>query len=150
MIEIVNKFEKVIYASLMIMLMAVLIAAVVDLAWVLITTLSDITPWLLDTHEMISVLGGFLLVLIGVELLDTIKAYFYESAIHVEIVVLLAIIAIARKVILLDPTDMSGLDFGIQMIGIGVIVVGLSAGYYLIKKAGITIRPGMQKQEKSE
>ena len=34
MIEIVNKFEKVIYASLMIMLMAVLIAAVIDLGMV--------------------------------------------------------------------------------------------------------------------
>ena len=48
-------------------------------------------------------LGGFLLVLIGIELLDTIKAYFRENTIHVEIVILLAIIAIARKVILLDP-----------------------------------------------
>jgi uncharacterized membrane protein (DUF373 family) len=150
MIEIVNKFEKVIYASLMIMLIAVLLAAVFDLAWMLITTLSDVTPWLLETHEMISVLGAFLLVLIGVELLDTIKAYFYESAIHVEIVVLLAIIAVARKVILLDPADMSGLDFGIQMIGIGVIVVGLSACYYLLKKAGLTIGPGLQVKEKGE
>jgi uncharacterized membrane protein (DUF373 family) len=150
MIEIVNKFEKVIYASLMIMLMAVLIAAVIDLVWVLVTSLSDTTPWLLDTHEMISVLGGFLLVLIGVELLDTIKAYFRENAIHVEIVVLLAIIAIARKVILLDPTGMSGIDFGIELMGIGVIVVGLSAGYYLIKKAGITITPDLHVQKKSE
>lgn len=150
MIEIVNKFEKVIYASLMIMLMAVLIAAVIDLVWVLVTSLSDTTPWLLDTHEMISVLGGFLLVLIGVELLDTIKAYFRENAIHVEIVVLLAIIAIARKVILLDPTGMSGIDFGIELMGIGVIVVGLSAGYYLIKKAGITITSDLRVERKTE
>lgn len=150
MIEIVNKFEKVIYALLMIMLMVVLITAIIDLAWMLITNLSDVSPWLLETHEMISVLGGFLLVLIGVELLDTIKAYFYENAIHVEIVVLLAIIAIARKVILLDPTEMSGMDFGIQMIGIGIIMVGLSACYYLIKKAGLTIGPGLQMQEKEK
>ena len=150
MIEIVNKFEKGIYALLMIMLMVVLIAAVIDLVWLLITSLIDVSPWLLEAHEMISVLGGFLLVLIGVELLDTIKAYFHENAIHVEIVVLLAIIAIARKVILLDPTGMSGIDFGIELMGIGVIVVGLSAGYYLIKKAGLTVGPGVPMQEKSE
>ncbi len=147
MIEIVNKFEKVIYAALMIMLMAVLVAAVIDLAWVLVTSLIDTTPWLLETSEMISVLGAFLLVLIGVELLDTIKAYFRENTIHVEIVLLLAIIAIARKVILLDPTKTSGTDFGFELMGIGVIVVGLSAGYYLIKKAGIG--PGVQVQDKS-
>jgi uncharacterized membrane protein (DUF373 family) len=150
MIEIVNKFEKVIYAVLMIMLMVVLIAAVVDLAWILVISLTDISPWLLESHEMIQVLGGFLLVLIGVELLDTIKAYFRENSIHVEIVVLLAIIAIARKVILLDPSEMSGTDFGIELVGIGIIIVGLSAGYYLIKKAGIRVGPGVPVQEKNE
>lgn len=150
MIEIVNRFEKAIYASLMIMLMGVLVAAVVELAYVLVTSLTDISPWLLETHEMINVLGGFLLVLIGVELLDTIKAYFRENTIHVEIVVLLAIIAIARKVILLNPTDTNGIEFGFELIGIGVIVVGLAAGYYLIKRAGITIGPGGKMPEKNE
>jgi len=141
MIEIVNKFEKVIYAALMVMLMAVLLAAIVDLAWLLFQSLWMSTPYILEAHEMILVLGAFLLVLIGVELLDTIKAYFRENAIHVEIVVLLAIIAVARKVILLDPTGMNGFEYGFELIGIGVIVVGLAAGYYLIKKAGITIGP---------
>jgi uncharacterized membrane protein (DUF373 family) len=143
MIESVDRFEKIIYALLMIMLMVVLVAAIIDLVWVLVISFTDISPWLLETREMIAVLGGFLLVLIGVELLDTIKAYFRENAIHVEIVVLLAIIAVARKVILLDPTGMSGIEFGIEMMGIGVIVVGLAGGYYLIKKAGITIGPGV-------
>ncbi len=143
MIEIVDRFEKIIYAILMIMLMVVLVAGILDLVWVLVISLSDISPWLLESREIITVLGAFLLVLIGVELLDTIKAYFRENAIHVEIVVLLAIIAVARKVILLDPTGMSGIEYGIEMIGIGVIVVGLAGGYYLIKKAGITIGPGI-------
>lgn len=150
MIGIVNKFEKVVYASLMLMLMAVLVAAIVDLVIVLTYSLIDTSPWVLDAHEMITVLGGFLLVLIGVELLDTIKAYFRENAIHVEIVVLLAIIAIARKVILLDPTGMSGTDYGIELIGIGVIVVGLSAGYFLIKKAGIRIGAGLPSEDNTE
>jgi len=150
MIEIVNKFEKVVYALLMILLMAVVIAAVVELGWLLITSLVQTTPWLLETHELIAVLGGFLLVLIGIELLDTIKAYFLENTIHVEIVVLLAIIAIARKVILLDPASMTGYEFGVEMMGTGVIVVGLTAGYYLIKKAGITIGTGGETRERKE
>jgi uncharacterized membrane protein (DUF373 family) len=150
MIEIVNKFEKVIYALLMILLMAVLIAAVVELGWLLITSLVQTTPWLLETHELIAVLGGFLLVLIGIELLDTIKAYFRENTIHVEIVILLAIIAIARKVILIDPASMTGYEAGVEMMGTGVIVVGLTAGYYLIKKAGITIGSGGENQDRKE
>jgi uncharacterized membrane protein (DUF373 family) len=93
------------------------------------------------------VLGAFLLVLIGVELLDTIKAYFHENTIHVEIVVLLAIIAVARKVILLDPSGMSANEFGFELMGIGVVVVGLAAGYYLIKKAGITVVSGKPEEK---
>lgn len=140
-IQAIDKIEKGIYAVLMIMLLAVLIGAMLDLTWLLIDNLVLNTPYILTSHEMITVLGAFLLVLIGVELLDTIKAYFHENAIHVEIVVLLAIIAIARKVILIDPTGLSAFEYGFELMSIGVIVVGLSAGYYLIKRAGITIGP---------
>jgi uncharacterized membrane protein (DUF373 family) len=139
MIEIVDKFEKFVYAALMALLMIVLLGSLIDLVWLLYTALLFESPALLETHELIAVLGAFLLVLIGVELLDTIKAYFKENTIHVEIVVLLAIIAIARKVILLDPTGMSASEFGLELIGIGVIVIGLAGGYYLIKKAGISV-----------
>ena len=142
MIEIVNKFEKIVYGALMALLILVLAAALLELVWYIFKSLSNDPILLLESHELTAVLGAFLLVLIGIELLDTIKAYFSENSIHVEIVLLLAIIAIARKVILLDPTGMSGIDFGFELIGIGVIVVGLAGGYYLIKKAGITVGTG--------
>lgn len=146
----VEKFEKLIYAGLIIMLMVVLLATMLDLAVLLFKSLYQTTPYILESHEMIQVLGAFLLVLIGVELLDTIKAYFRENAIHVEIVVLLAIIAVSRKVILLDPTGTNGIEYGFELMGIGVIVVGLAAGYYLIKKAGFTVGPGNTVKEEKE
>ena len=147
MIAIINKFEKVIYAVLMVMLMVVLITSILDLIAIMYDSLWVNTPGLLKSHELIAVLGAFLLVLIGVELLDTIKAYFIENTIHVEIVILLAIIAMARKVILLDPTSQDPFAFGFELMGIGIIVVGLGAGYYLIKKAGTLSFPIKQKTE---
>jgi uncharacterized membrane protein (DUF373 family) len=141
MIEIVDKFEKIIYATLMGILIVVLIASLLDLFYLVYVDLIDTSPGILDGKELIEVLGALLLVLIGIELLDTIKAYFRENTIHVEIVVLLAVIAVARKVILLDPGTMNGYEFGFELIGIGIIVAGLGAGYYMIKKAGITIGP---------
>jgi len=147
MIQIIDKIEKYIYAALMILLVIVLIAGMADLVWVLYEYLVTSSPYLLVPHEAVSVLGAFLLVLIGVELLDMLKAYFRENTIHVEIVILLAIIAVARKVILVDPSEMTGYEYGFELIGIGVIFVGLAAGYYLIKKAGLTIGPdGVKKQ----
>jgi uncharacterized membrane protein (DUF373 family) len=147
MIEVVNKFEKMIYAVLMMLLMVVLIVTLLDLGYVLFDDLIIKTPMKLDTVNFTTVMGVFLLVLIGVELLDTIKAYFIENTIHVEIVVLLAIIAVARKVILLEPTQIVTFEYGIELMGIGVIVVGLAASYYLIKKAGISVRLDAKKPE---
>lgn len=144
----IDKIEKWIYAALMVMLVVVLLAAILDLIILVIEALLKLTPGVVNTHEMIALLGGFLLVLIGVELLDTIKAYFHENTIHVEIVVLLAIIAVARKVILIDPSGVTPFEYGFELMSIGVIVVGLSAGYFLIKKAGLTIGPG--RAEKKE
>ena len=135
MLELVNKFERFVYAVLMLLLMIVLGFSIIELCWLLVQSLTNLPPLLLENHELTSLLGVFLLILIGVEFLDTIKAYFKENAIHFEIVILLAIIAIARKVILLDPAP--GPEYiGIELVGIGIVVVGLAGAYYLIKKAG--------------
>jgi len=142
-LKFVNIFERFIYGVLIALLMVVLCFAVGELVWVLFLSLSNPPPLLLQNHELTNVLGVFLLVLIGVELLDTMLEYFRENAIHVEIVVLLSIIAIARKVILLDPATTDGLE----LVGIGIIIIGLSAAYFLIRKAGITIGHGNQPKE---
>ena len=142
MIEIVNKFEKGVYAVLMALLMVVIVVSVFDLAVLMYKSWGITSKYVLETSVIITLLGAFLLVLICIELLDTIKAYFEENTIHVEIVILLAIIAISRKVILLDPTGMNGSECGVEMMGIGVIVICLAAGYYFLKKAGISIGPG--------
>lgn len=133
LIEYVEKFEKLTYGALIVMLMTVLVFALVDLAWTINKAVITPPVGMILNSELTHLLGVFLLVLIGIELLDTIRAYFHENTIHVEIVVLLAIIAIARKVILLEPAPTNGPE----LVGIGIVIVGLAACYYLIKKAGI-------------
>jgi uncharacterized membrane protein (DUF373 family) len=153
MIDIIEKFEKGVYAVLMVMLMGVLVVTAVDLILLLFGSIKSFDGAYLNPAELTTVFGAFLLVLIGVELLDTLKVYFRENAIHVEIVVLLAIIAVARKVLLLDPIGVgrNGIEYGFELMGIGVIVVGLAAAYYLIKKAGLTVGPkGIGKQTEKE
>ena len=72
-----------------------------------------------------------MLVLIGIELLDTIsKTYMSESTDHTQIVMAVAIIAISRKVIILDVKELSGL----ALVGIAAIILALSVGYFLIKR----------------
>jgi uncharacterized membrane protein (DUF373 family) len=144
MLEFVGKFEKFFYGTLIVLLMVVLVFALIELVWAIIAAVTYPTVGLIQSTALVEVLGAFLLVLIGIELLDTMMEYFRENAIHVEIVVLLAIIAISRKVILLDPSLTTGLD----LIGIGVVIIGLAGAYYLIRKAGITFGPkGLQRNE---
>jgi uncharacterized membrane protein (DUF373 family) len=71
----------------------------------------------------------FLLVLIGIELLEIVKIYLVQKTVHVEVVFTVAMIAIARKVVILDIEEIPSLT----LIGIGAIIVALAVGYYLLK-----------------
>lgn len=136
MLELVNKFERGVYYALMIMLAAVIFLGVIELFIILITaTLADLSYRLLN-HEILEIFGYFLLILIGVELLETIKAYLLKNEIHVEIIILVAIIAVARKIILLDPF-VEGVEilYSEGMIALGVVIIALAASYYLVKKS---------------
>ena len=70
-----------------------------------------------------------MLVLIGLELLETIRAYISEHVVHAEVVIEVAIIAIARKVIILDVKELDPL----ALIGIAAIIVALGGVYWIIK-----------------
>jgi uncharacterized membrane protein (DUF373 family) len=79
--------------------------------------------------------GVFLLVLIGIELLDTIKVYLRQNQVHVEVVILVAIIALARKIVVLEIEELPGE----KIIGLGILIISLSVAYFLIKKAGLMV-----------
>ena len=123
-----EKVERVIVLSLLIMMVSVVFLATVDLGWVIIKDIITPPVVLLDISELLDIFGMFLLVLIGVELLETVKMYLSKKTIHVEVVFTVAMIAIARKVIILDVKELSSLT----LIGIGAIILALSAGYYLL------------------
>ena len=72
---------------------------------------------------------SFFIILIGFELIETVEMYFKDNVIHAEVVLLVAVIAISRKVILLDLEKYDPL----AMIGLGIIIIALGGCYSLIK-----------------
>jgi len=141
MLSFIKSFEKMIILVLVVLMAVVLLLSTVELAWVIIK--DTITPpiLILDIDELLEIFGLFMLVLIGIELLDTIaKTYMAEAVDHAQIVMAVAIIAIARKVIILDIKDLSGL----ALVGIAAIILALSIGYYLIKKKGAALKDSQQ------
>jgi len=133
MLDYIRNFEKIMYITLIILLGGVIIFSIAELVWLLYESIFVTSLYRLENQELLEIFGFFLLVVIGIELLDTLKAYLRENVIHVEIVILVAVIAIARKVIILDPE----FSDGVLMAGMGVIVIGLGIAYYLIKKGNI-------------
>jgi uncharacterized membrane protein (DUF373 family) len=135
----IAKFEKFVYLILIFLLGVVILFSISELIGLIYTGLFVQSIYRLDNHELVNLFGFFLLVIIGIEILETLKTYLQENTIHFEIVILVALIAIARKVILLEPDNNSN---GIVMIGIGVIILSLGATYLLIKKAKSFKSPG--------
>ena len=81
-------------------------------------------------HE---VFAGFLMILIGLELMKTIVMYLDDHVIHVEVVLSVAMIAIARHAIDVDFNSVPSLS----MVGIGVMIGSLAFAYYYFKKASL-------------
>ena len=80
---------------------------------------------------VINLFGLFFLVLVGIELLETLQMYTKERVVHVEVVLLVALIVAARKIILIDYATTSTDVF----FGIAAVVVSIGVTYYLLKKA---------------
>jgi len=125
------KFEYFIVLVLLLMMMLALLASTVELAIILVEQLLAPPMLLLDIKEMLTVFGFLLMVLIGLELVETIKMYLDENVFRVEVVVLVAIIAVARKIIVIDYDSVS---YEI-LLSIAALMIALSAGYILLKRA---------------
>ena len=129
--EVLKKYEKYLIQALMALMAIVLVLGTLDLAWFVIKSVIESPYFLFDVNLLLDVFGMFMLVLIGIELLETImKTYLTQGAPHYETVLSVAIIAIARKVIILDVKK----DESLRLIGIAAIILALTVGYFMMKR----------------
>ena len=126
-----DQFQKAILTVLIALMSLVVLLTTLELIYVLAIDILSPPIILLEIDELLSIFGLFLLILIGIELLETFKIYLQENAINVQVVFLVAIIAIARKVIILDFDKTQDLT----LIGMGFIIISLASAYYLVKKS---------------
>ena len=132
LLDILKKFEKGLIQLLMALMALVLVLGTLDLGWFVIRNIINPPYVLFDVNLLLDVFGMFMLVLIGIELLETImKTYITQGPPHYETVLSVAIIAIARKVIILDVKKVDSLS----LIGIAAIILALTVGYFMMKRA---------------
>ena len=134
--SIVYKFEFFIVLALLLMMMIALLASTIELGFILVEQLLEPPTLLLDVKEMLQVFAFFLMVLIGLELVETIKMYLENDVFKVEVVVLVAIIAVSRKIIIIDYKSTSYET----VLSIAALMIALSVGYFLLKRATVPSR----------
>jgi uncharacterized membrane protein (DUF373 family) len=137
MMKLIADIERWVVLGLLVLMLLVVVASSIELAIIIVQAalenrLSDEPAYLLlDINELLSIFGFFLLVLIGLELLASVKMYLEDDIVHVELVMLIALIAVSRKIIVIDYEKIDGLT----VVGIAALVLVLSVGYYLMKRS---------------
>jgi len=127
----IHNYERQL-AKLLALLLAIIIGfAVLELVVESSLKIAQFQPNWFD-GDLIKLLDRLLMIFIALEVLQNVTAYLRDQVVQIELVLLTAMTAVARKVIVLPPGTESKPQL---MAGFGVIVVGLAAAYWLVKWA---------------
>jgi uncharacterized membrane protein (DUF373 family) len=128
--RLVHGVESLIIVVLLVLLGIVLAVATGPLVVTVVT--DTMRTWntahsIDELTELRPVFSGFLLILIGLELMKTIAMYLADHVVQVEVVLTVAMIAVARHAIEIDYGN-AGIG---ELVGTAALVMALTAGYYL-------------------
>jgi uncharacterized membrane protein (DUF373 family) len=139
-----RRFEKVIVLMLMGLMMIFVAYGTLDLAFRTFRYLFVRAPSEfggLERGQLMTLLhdgySAFLLILIGLELMQTISMYLKEHVLHVEVVLTVALIAVARHAIDVDYRNASPWS----LMGIALLTMALAGAYVMFRKS-LTLKGG--------
>ena len=134
--QVLKYVETGLIFGILIAVSITLVLSFIDIVYEIYLKVVSPPLFVVDANGLMDLFSLLLVLLIGLELLETIKAYLNEDIVHVEFIILVAIIAIARKVIIWD-FDKYSFE---ELMGLAAMIVGLGITYFLIKKADVKIR----------
>ncbi|HOZ47111.1 MAG TPA: phosphate-starvation-inducible PsiE family protein [Candidatus Hydrogenedentes bacterium] len=114
--------------GLAVLMTAVIVWGVLDVLFVLYEKLLEPPYMLLKIDDILATFGAFMAVLIAIEIFVNITVYLRDDVIHVKIVMATALMAIARKVIILNTSEVPPE----MVLAIAAAVLAMSTGYYLV------------------
>ncbi|MBD6615965.1 hypothetical protein FNW02_09015 [Komarekiella sp. 'clone 1'] len=126
--HVIEHIEVIVSKVLSILMVVVILVAIGDLVIFIIQELFT-TPYARFNTTLFKIFGLFLNVLIALEILENITAYLRKHVFQVELVIVTSLIAIARKIIILDLEKVTGID----IIGLGIAILALSISYLIIR-----------------
>ena len=128
---LITKAQKLVAVVLAVMLIIVVVLSTAHLGLLIAEEIWQGPKYLIPIPGLLDIFGYFLLVLIGVELLETLKAYLKKDVFHVRLVLEVALIAVARKVIILEPSSTPEL----ALFGMAALILALGLAFYFERQA---------------
>ena len=136
-LRVVTRFERSLAKILAAALLLVLVVATLQLMLALGLDLADLrVSW--TGEGLIRLLDEILVILIALEVLQNLTAYLRDHAVQIELVLMTALTAVARKVIVTPPGTHKSPG---ELIGLGVAVLALAAAYWLVRQSHLSGRP---------
>ncbi|MBN3899675.1 MAG: phosphate-starvation-inducible PsiE family protein [Nostoc sp.] len=126
--HVIENIEVLVSKALSIFMVIVILVAIVDLGIFIFKELFT-APYGTFNTTLYKIFGLFLNILIALEILENITAYLRKHVFQVELVIVTSLIAVARKIIILDFEKVGGLD----IIGLGIAILALSISYLIIR-----------------
>ncbi len=127
-LHIVIRFSVKVLAVLMVF---VIIWGIGDVIYVLYQRLQTPPYFLLNINDIFQTFGAFMAVLIAIEIFINIRLYLGTDVLPIKLVIATALMAIARKVIVLDVDQMEAT----YVAAIGLVALALGVTYWLLGKA---------------
>lgn len=131
--NLIKHFEKVAFIFCAVIIALFVVSEAVEVVYsiyISLVTTTSFNELLMHDTETDQIIKTIFNIFIGLELLQTIKMYFEEKVIRGEMILLIALTAISRKLITMDYAHIAGME----TIGLGILVAALGLGYYFIKK----------------
>ncbi len=126
-----DRIERYAAFGLLGLMAIIVLSSTLEVAYEIITNLFTPPGFFIGVRDLFDLFGLFLMVLIGLELMTSIRMYVEDHRIHAELMLLVAITAITRKVVILDAKTIEP----ISLFGIASLVIALTLGYYLIRRS---------------
>jgi len=123
-------FRKIAALLLIIVLSVLVILSIPSIVMVLWQELQKVPVWFMTVDKIRVVLDLVLWILIVIELADSIRVYLEEKGLHLETVISISIIAMARKIIAVKLRDYEP----VMVLGMAALLIALGVIYYLIRK----------------
>ena len=128
MLKWIERFETWINWAVLLMMALVVLILVVGLAIDLGRDVLAYPAGTISNEQIYGIFSDLLVILIGLELMHTVKVYLQDHTVHVEVILAVALVALARKVIAVNLKDQA------STIGLALLIIALAGSHWLLQR----------------